>query len=93
MKGITGKTTFLTAAGGGIGLAYTLCGWCKKARTTGLWESRRSAKKRQQILAEIPLRRHACVADLAGTVAFLASDDAALITGISLDVNGGQATP
>ncbi|TEA78781.1 SDR family NAD(P)-dependent oxidoreductase [Allopusillimonas ginsengisoli] len=60
-------------------------------RTSGLWAERRSAAERDQIVSEIPLRRHAGVDDIAGIVAFLASDDAAFITGVSLDVNGGQA--
>ncbi|MEB2400741.1 MAG: SDR family NAD(P)-dependent oxidoreductase [Alcaligenaceae bacterium] len=60
-------------------------------RTSGLWAERRSAAERERIVSEIPLRRHAGVDDIAGVVAFLASDDAAFITGVSLDVNGGQA--
>jgi len=60
-------------------------------RTSGLWAQRRSAEERERIVAEIPLRRHADPDDIAGVVAFLASDDAAFITGVSLDVNGGQA--
>lgn len=60
-------------------------------RTRGLWESRRSAQERERVLQDIPLRRHAGVDDVAGVVAFLASDDAAFMTGVSLDVNGGQA--
>lgn len=59
-------------------------------RTSSLWESRRTEQERKQILSEIPLRRHAFPDDIAGVVAFLASDDAAFITGVSLDVNGGQ---
>lgn len=61
------------------------------ARTSGLWAERRTQEERDRILSEIPLRRHATVDDIAGVVAFLASDDAAFITGVSLDVNGGQA--
>lgn len=59
-------------------------------RTQGLWESRRTPQEREQIVSEIPLRRHACPDDIAGVVTFLASDDAAFITGVTLDVNGGQ---
>ena len=39
---------------------------------------------------QIPLGRLGGTSDIAGVVAFLASDDAAYITGASLDVNGGQ---
>ena len=60
-------------------------------RTKGLWESRRTEEERARILQEIPLRRHATVDDVSGVVAFLASDDAAFVTGVTLDVNGGQA--
>ncbi len=40
--------------------------------------------------AQIPLGRHGTDADIAAAVAFLASDDAAYITGHTLDVNGGM---
>ncbi|MBK7063247.1 MAG: SDR family oxidoreductase [Rubrivivax sp.] len=59
-------------------------------RTRGLWAERRSAEERERVLKEIPLRRHAEVEDVAAAVAWLVSDDAAFITGITLDLNGGQ---
>lgn len=59
-------------------------------RTERLWNERRSAQERERVLQEIPLRRHAEVEDVAAAVAFLASDDAAFITGVTLDLNGGQ---
>jgi 3-oxoacyl-[acyl-carrier protein] reductase/2-hydroxycyclohexanecarboxyl-CoA dehydrogenase len=59
-------------------------------RTRGLWEQRRSADERARVLQEIPLRRHAEVEDVAAAVAFLASDDASFVTGVTLDLNGGQ---
>lgn len=59
-------------------------------RTRGLWAERRTPAERERVLQDIPLRRHAEVEDVAAAVAFLASDDAAFITGISLDLNGGQ---
>lgn len=59
-------------------------------RTRGLWEQRRSADERARVLQEIPLRRHAEVEDVAAAVAFFASDDASFITGVTLDLNGGQ---
>jgi 3-oxoacyl-[acyl-carrier protein] reductase len=40
-------------------------------------------------LSSIPLRKVAEPEDIAGAAAFLASDDARLITGTTLDVNGG----
>lgn len=60
-------------------------------RTRGLWAERRTPDERTRILQEIPLRRHCEVEDVAASVAFLASDDAAFITGVTLDLNGGQA--
>jgi len=60
-------------------------------RTRGLWAERRSAEERERVLREIPLRRHAEVEDVAAAVAWLASDDASFVTGVTLDLNGGQA--
>jgi 3-oxoacyl-[acyl-carrier protein] reductase/2-hydroxycyclohexanecarboxyl-CoA dehydrogenase len=60
-------------------------------RTRGLWAERRTADERARVLLDIPLRRHAEVEDVAAAVAWLASDDAAFVTGITLDLNGGQA--
>ena len=39
---------------------------------------------------DLLLWRHAEAEDIAGAIAFLASDDAAFITGVTLDVNGGE---
>lgn len=60
-------------------------------RTRGLWAERRTPEEREQVRREIPLRRHCEVEDVAASVAFLVSDDASFITGMSLDLNGGQA--
>jgi len=56
----------------------------------GLLKERQSEDQRQKILNEIPVRRHGEVEDVANTVAFLASREAEFITGVLLDVNGGQ---
>ncbi len=60
-------------------------------RTRLLWSQRRSPEERERVLGEIPLRRHGEVDDVAASVAFLASDDASFLTGVTLDLNGGQA--
>ena len=44
----------------------------------------------EQLLNSIPLGRLASVEDQANAIAFLASDDANYITGITIDVNGGK---
>ena len=40
-------------------------------------------------MERMPLGRPATPADIAGAVAFLASEDAAMITGVCLPVDGG----
>ena len=47
-------------------------------------------EQQQQILSTIPMKKMGCVEDIASTVAFLASDQAAYITGQTLHVNGGM---
>jgi len=47
-------------------------------------------KGREAMLAQIPLARAGTDVDVAQSVAFLASDAAAYITGHVLDVNGGM---
>lgn len=44
---------------------------------------------KQGYIAEIPLRRWCDPAEVAGVVAFLASDEASYVTGATIDVNGG----
>ncbi|MGE0313162.1 MAG: SDR family NAD(P)-dependent oxidoreductase [Lautropia sp.] len=60
-------------------------------RTRGLWSRRRTPQERERVLQEIPMRRHCEVEDVAAAVAYLASDDASFVTGVTLDLNGGQA--
>ena len=45
---------------------------------------------KEKLLGMIPLRRMGQAADVAAAVRFLASDEAAWITGHVLDVNGGM---
>lgn len=49
--------------------------------------------QRQALVANIPLQRAGTPEDVAQAVAFLASADAAYITGITLHVNGGMLMP
>ena len=60
-------------------------------RTERLWSERRTEQERQAVLGQIPLRRHCTPEDVAASVAFLGSGDASFITGVTLDLNGGQA--
>lgn len=46
-------------------------------------------EKKRQRLEEVPLGRFATTDDVAGAVLFLASEEAAFITGVSLPVDGG----
>jgi acetoacetyl-CoA reductase/3-oxoacyl-[acyl-carrier protein] reductase len=63
--------------------------------TPGLIETEMSQKEihsevgQQKISREIPLRRAGLVEEVASAVVFLASDEAAYITGQSINVNGG----
>ncbi len=47
-------------------------------------------ERRKAILAGIPLGRIADLREVAGVIAFLASDDASYVTGVCIDVNGGS---
>ena len=49
-----------------------------------------AAEQKERLLGSIPLRRMGTPEDVARAVRFLASDDAAYITGHVLDVNGGM---
>jgi NAD(P)-dependent dehydrogenase (short-subunit alcohol dehydrogenase family) len=60
-------------------------------RVQGLLKERQSDEQRQKVLNEIPVRRHGEVDDISNTIAFLASPQSGFITGVLLDVNGGQA--
>ena len=45
---------------------------------------------RERILTTIPLRRLSTPADIAAAAVFLCSDEAAMITGVALEVDGGR---
>lgn len=49
-----------------------------------------SAEKRQRMLDSIPLGRLSTPTDLANAACFLCSDEASLITGVALEVDGGR---
>jgi 3-oxoacyl-[acyl-carrier protein] reductase len=49
-----------------------------------------SVEQREWIFSKIPMKRSGTVEDIAATVVFLASDEAAYMTGQTLHVNGGM---
>jgi len=62
---------------------------CPSGTLTPLAKTLRSPEEIEQAAAKFPLGRFADPEDVAGGVAFLASDEAAYITGVALDINGG----
>lgn len=60
-------------------------------RLKRLLAERMTAEERANVEAEIPMRRHGQVEDVAAAVAYLASEEASFVTGQLLDINGGQA--
>jgi 3-oxoacyl-[acyl-carrier protein] reductase len=48
-----------------------------------------STERIAELAAQVPIGRAGTPEDIAGVIAFLASDDAAYINGVSLDANGG----
>jgi NAD(P)-dependent dehydrogenase (short-subunit alcohol dehydrogenase family) len=54
-----------------------------------IWEPR-TPEQRAAMVAGIPLGRPGTPEDIAAAIAFLASDEARYITGVTLDVNGGS---
>ena len=98
--GQAGQANYAASKAGLIGLTKSLArelasrnitvnaiapGYIETAMTAVLDE-----KQRESMLAHIPLGRAGADADIANAVRFLASDDAAYITGHVLDVNGGM---
>ncbi len=98
--GQAGQANYAASKAGLIGLTKSLArelasrnitvnaiapGYIETAMTAVLDE-----KQRESMLAHIPLGRAGSDADIANAVRFLASDDAAYITGHVLDVNGGM---
>jgi 3-oxoacyl-[acyl-carrier protein] reductase len=98
--GQAGQANYAASKAGLIGLTKSLArelasrnitanaiapGYIETAMTAVLDE-----KQREGMLGQIPLGRPGTDADIAAAVRFLASDDAAYITGHVLDVNGGM---
>ena len=98
--GQAGQANYAASKAGMIGLTKSLArelgsrgitvnavapGYIETAMTAILNEEQKSA-----MTSQVPLARAGTDADVAGAVAFLASEDAAYVTGHTLDVNGGM---
>ena len=101
--GNAGQANYVAAKAGLIGLTKSVArelasrnvtanavtpGYIETAMTAGLGDEVKATFTQQ-----IPLGRMGSPADIAGAVAFLASDEAAYITGQVLSVNGGMLMP
>ncbi len=86
--GLTGLSKALAqeVANRGITVNCVAPGFIETAMTDALDEA-----QRERLLGRIPARRLGTVDDVAGCVAFLASEEAAYVTGQTLHVNGGMA--
>ena len=59
-------------------------------RVDRLLNERHTPEDRERIRNAIPVRRQGQVEDVAAAVAYLAAEEAGFVTGVALDVNGGQ---
>ena len=86
--GMIGMTKSLAAevASRGITVNCVAPGFIASPMTDALNE-----KQRETILAQVPAGRLGSGGDVAAAVVFLASDEAAYVTGQTLHVNGGMA--
>jgi 3-oxoacyl-[acyl-carrier protein] reductase len=86
--GLVGMTKALAQEVGSRGITVNVVapGYVDTPMTAGLPEAQRA-----RLLEAIPLGRMGQPADIAAAVVFLASDEAAWITGATLHVNGGMA--
>jgi 3-oxoacyl-[acyl-carrier protein] reductase len=101
ITGNAGQANYAASKAGMIGMSKALAqevasrgitvncvapGFIESAMTSALNE-----KQRETILATIPIGRLGSGAEVAAAVAYLASDEAAYVTGQTLHVNGGMA--
>jgi 3-oxoacyl-[acyl-carrier protein] reductase len=79
------KSLAYEVASRGITVNSIAPGFIETAMTASLKDTQKEA-----ILSSIPMKRMGTTNEIAGSVAFLASDDAAYITGQTIHVNGGM---
>jgi 3-oxoacyl-[acyl-carrier protein] reductase len=82
------RTAAMEVAGAGITVNAVLPG---NIKTEGLGDLGEDYER--TMAAAIPLKRLGTVDDVANTVLFLASDEAAYLTGVAIVVDGGQILP
>ncbi|MEO0797242.1 MAG: SDR family oxidoreductase [Verrucomicrobiota bacterium] len=88
--GLIGLTRQLAMeyASQGIGINAAAPGITLSERIVDRW-NQKTDEQRKQIVSETPMGRPAQLEEVALPIAFLASDEAAYITGHTLDINGG----
>ncbi|MFT8243540.1 3-oxoacyl-[acyl-carrier-protein] reductase [Roseomonas sp. BN140053] len=101
VTGNPGQSNYAAAKAGLIGMSKALAqevatrgvtvnvvapGFVKSAMTDALNDAQKAA-----IMGRIPTQRMGSPEDIAAAVAYLASDEAAWVTGVTLHVNGGMA--
>lgn len=59
-------------------------------RLDKMWHERKSEQERRDYLENVPLRRLGTPREITDAVLFLCSEQAAFITGVTLDINGGM---
>jgi 3-oxoacyl-[acyl-carrier protein] reductase len=101
VTGNAGQANYTAAKAGMIGLMKTLAlEYAKRGVTANCvapgfiatpMTERLNDKQREAILARVPANRLGSGADVAAAVVYLASDEAAYVTGQTLHVNGGMA--
>jgi 3-oxoacyl-[acyl-carrier protein] reductase len=99
LLGSAGQANYASAKAGLVGMARSLARELASRNITsnvvapGLVDTDMTAampeQAREATLAQVPLGRLASVEEIAGVVAFLASDDASYITGAVIPVDGG----
>lgn len=89
--GVDALTRKLAIEGGAFGINVNAVspGFTLTERMKPTWE-RLDEAARSAILARIPLGRLGTAEDQARVICFLASDEAAFLTGLTIDVTGGQ---
>ena len=91
--GVVGLTKSIALDYGPLNIrANAICpGFIETERSLAFIAHNRSAGWREQKLADIPLQRFGRPGDVANLAAFLASDEAAFITGAAIPIDGGTA--